>query len=146
MSAVERKTELKSLDEVKAVYGERWSGFFNNFSLWFPALNEGSVADQRGLLEKSGRDLLFSSFAASNAEFFSEMFLEQTPRKFFQTIDGIAKELNITPEQIRNLKELQANSGSLDLQLQYFDKLQELIAPIYFRLRGMGYGHWELTM
>ncbi len=147
MSAVERTTEPKSLDEAKAVYGEKWPGFFNNFSTRFPALNKGSVADERGCLETAGAmDLPFSAFFRPESYiYYSQKYLEQTPRAFFETIDRIAKELGITQVQIRNLKELQANAGSLELRLQYFDELDELIAPVYFRLREMGYGHFDLT-
>lgn len=92
-------------------------------------------------------DLPFSSFTSpADAEVYSGMYLKQTPRKFFETIDKLSEGLGISPEDIRKLKELRSEAGSDDLGIQYFEQLQELIAPVFFRLREMGYGYLELTM
>lgn len=148
MSVVERTTELKSLEAVKAMYGEKWPRFFNNFSTKFPPLHQGSLADGRGQIEADGMmNLPFSAYhKPENRKRFGQKYLAQTPREFFEMVDKVTMELGISPEEINELKKLRIEAGSDDLAKKYLEQLQELIAPVYFRLREMGYGHWELTM
>jgi len=125
--------KLTSLEQVKAVFGAKWPGYFNNFSTRFPALYKGSVADERGILEALGTmELPFSAFISPKVhKYCSQKFLEQTPRKFYKAVDRVTLELGILPEGIRKLKELQSEAGSDDLKIQYFEQLQELIAPFF---------------
>lgn len=149
MSTVEiDRDKLTSLEQVKAVLGKKWPGFFNNFSTRFPALYKGSLTDVRGQLEKDGAmDLSFMLYyKRSNLELFSRKYLEQTPRDFFATIDRVTEELRILPEKIVSLKGLIVKASSDDEGIACEKQLLELLAPVYFRLREMGYGHWELTM
>lgn len=65
----------------------------------------------------------------------SKVFLRQTPREFYETVDRALKETNADVAEIKR----QIASRNAD-----YIKVNQMLLPAYIRLRELGYNHLEL--
>jgi hypothetical protein len=128
--------------------------FFKTFALHFPAREETShfenMTQQRGLSHTR-----FAEFLTGVG--YSERFLAETPAQFYATLLTTSTELGIDPEIIRDLHQRTYDNhrsdadGTVVSTPQDFPsvgthmRFYEAVAPIYFRMREIGYNRHELV-
>ena len=88
---------------------------------------------------------LKSQLKESGRPKYSEKRLNQTDRKFFQTIDEVIKESGIDRDKIKQLQKKIRTEGDTERQNEFIMQLYGLTLPVYIQLRALGYQHYDLT-
>lgn len=119
--------------------------YMNNFDLNFPLAQSEMPhsASYRHLYEFLGAiDKTFKELKQGDQnKKYSSVFLEQTPREFFMTLDAIAEEEGLKLDDIRAERdEIQKYGGS-----GAREKILTKLIPIYRNLRLKGYTSDDLT-
>lgn len=88
------------------------------------------------------RDWLSENFSdkfLQSSEEHSKIYLEQTGKQFFETVDQVLKRNGIPKKRVKDLAKKISND--------FYDikEFCDLVAPIYEELRNMGYTKHELT-
>lgn len=168
-----RLTVLKEIENWKLNPKDRftWHSELNNFSTNLPSDdydNQGgrysaSMAINAGIYDVVNEitSLKYGPLCGYN----SQLYLSQTPRQFYTTIDEVIDKL---PEiSLKNIKKLQhehfevaktirfsqnmtseeeeRENKKVDLSMKYLKELYEYTLPVYVELRVMGYSQYDLT-
>jgi hypothetical protein len=122
---------------------DKWPGFLNNFHMFvLPEENKRwrtkrEQARNLGYWDKKNKE------TTDNPEKHSALWLNQTSKEFFETIDGVITELD-TDGEIKQVIEEFCNVTNYNERVLAQNKLDEKIIPIFARLVAMGYTMREL--
>ena len=142
--------EQSIIDEalrLKAENLDGWRGFLNNFwaqvipedNRLFRTYREG--ARNLGHWDKKLRDVISEESAKQH----SELRLSQTGQEFYDTIDRVISEIDVTGEIRQAIKKL-CNVQNVQERELAQEELEEKIIPVFARLVAMGYCMGELRM
>lgn len=120
-----------------------WPGFLNNFyrqvlpegsALWKTSRKRDKESDN---WNKKHRDII------EYTQGHSSLWLNQTPREFFETIDKVTKELDVDGEIRRAIDKLCEVTNYQERQIAQ-EEFEKKLIPIFARLVAMGYTRQEL--
>lgn len=118
-----------------AFYRSEYWSFLNNFHTRIPRTEDpldsylGKIHEDISWLDTLNRDNL--KLLPENSEHYSGLFLNQTPREFFNIVDEVLKFYAFDREPFRKPFDAERKSA--------------LAFPIYVHLRAIGYSDNELT-
>jgi hypothetical protein len=122
---------------------DKWPGFLNNFHMYIlPEENKRwqtkrKQAKYLGYWDKKNKE------TTDNPEKHSTLWLSQTSKEFFETIDSVITELD-TDGEIKKVIDDFCNVTSYNERVLAQNKLDEKLIPIFARLVAMGYTMREL--
>ncbi len=120
-----------------------WHGFLNNFwcNLPDPAYSEGCryamLVQELGWMDKLNKDVIDPKSDSHQ----SQLYLNRTPRQFFQDVELAIQESGISKSELERLQRLNHE----DFMGRHIYKLYDLVLPIYKILREKGYNHHDLA-
>lgn len=120
-----------------------WMGFLNNFYHYVLPENNDKWMTPRSKIKKIGcwdeknRDRL------EDISNHSEVWLNQTPKEFFETIDRIIAELDTDGEIMEAIARF-CNVSNYGERAEAQSKLEEKLIPVFARLVATGYTMREL--
>ncbi len=126
-----------------------WVSQFNNFAFRLPNdENEGAyreVIKQQGNLDKTYKETFPFNVFGEPDDFkgYSQLYINQTRREFFDTIDRVIKETGISVSRIKKLQGLRNKPG---IKKDSWQVLYKLVFPVYKKLREMGYTNADLRI
>lgn len=121
----------------------KWPGFLNNFHMYvLPEENKRwqtkrKQAKYLGYWDKKNKE------TTDNPEKHSALWLNQTSKEFFETIDGVITELD-TDGEIKQAIDEFCNVTNYNERVLAQNKLEEKLILIFARLVAMGYTMREL--
>lgn len=151
---IQRQARMHDIQAERAFYtkpdqtrGEFLAGYLNNIVNVMPVLPGHEKVDRMGMNKRLAFEQMgLSDTKCNDIKYFqkgknSDLLLSQTPKEFFETIDGVLVELGIDINQIGQYQH-DMIEGDHDAQL----KILDLVEPAYVKLREMGYNRVDLTV
>jgi len=136
-----KKDERESLEN--SIKAEE-SHFLNNFYMRVLPENNNRWITMRDKEKKSGCWDKKQRDTIEHPEEHSDLWLNQKPKEFFETIDRVIEELDTDGEIKRTIDKL-CNVSDYKERGEVQDALEEKLIPVFERLTAMGYTRNELT-
>ncbi len=122
-------TRKSILDEIASGRASGSLGYLNNF---FSKLPGGF---HRQIIPENELDICSRKRYHGERHNHSDLFLDQSPRVFYATIDSVVEQCGLDPVKIRTMQEEKNDRRELNNYAQ----------PAYVELRLLGYNHHDLT-
>jgi hypothetical protein len=122
---------------------DKWPGFLNNFHMQvIPEKSRWRTRREQarslGYWDKKNKDT-----TTDNPAVHSNLWLNQTPKEFFETIDKVIAELDTDGKIVEAINNF-CNIKRYEEKDKTLDELDEKLIPVFARLVVMGYTMQEL--
>lgn len=119
--------------------GLTWDDYHQAAKTGVTSLNRRYMAVRFGLLDKPHKEPVISNHRFTAEDGFSQRFLDESPRQFYETLDEAVWESGISQEELMLLLTETRQIGSRE-------NLYQRLTPAYIKLRTMGYNHADFAI